>query len=327
MLYRAGLDPIPEERLATGLGVTPLIVRKTCEELRRLGFHIDAHPQRGYRLIDAPDRLIGEDLQARLRAIHPDELRSGFNIGSRILVFEETNSTNDVVQHLAADNLPEGVVVFAESQSAGRGRHGRSWISHSHKGLWFTVLLRPQLPTQCAPRLTVMAAVAVTKFLRKVTGLPLRIKWPNDILCNGRKVAGILVESETDDQQIRHAVIGIGINVNLEATDFPDDLCLNATSLKMEAGRSFHRPAMAVEVLHGLNQYRELLSDEKFPFLLEHWVGLDDTLGRQISISGISGKKLRGLAVNLDPDGALLLRTDEGCVKRVMAGDVTFEIS
>ncbi len=327
MLYRAGLDPISEERLASSLGVTPAIIRQTCEELRRLGFHIDAHPQRGYRLIDAPDRLVGEDLQARLRAIHPGEWPSEFHIGNRILVFEETNSTMDVIQRLANENHSEGLVVFAEAQSAGRGRQGKGWISPSRKGLWFSILLRPQLSLQSVSRLMVMVAVAVTKFLQKVTGLPLRIKWPNDILCNGRKVAGILVESETDDQQIRHAVIGIGINVNLEAADFPDDLRSSATSLKMEAGRSFHRPALAAEVLHGLNQYRELLSDERFPFLLEQWVGLDDTLGRQISISGFNGRELRGLAMNLDPDGALLLRTDEGCVERVMAGDVTLGIS
>ena len=202
---------------------------------------------------------------------------------------------------------------------------GRKWVSPPRKGLWFTVLLRPLCPMQSAQRLTVMTAVAVTSSLRRNTGLPLRIKWPNDILCRGRKVVGILVELCAEGPHLQYAAIGIGIDVNLEPSDFPSWLQASATSLKQEAGFPFHRPTLAIEVLRELDQCQSLLSDENFPMLLEYWMELDDTLGRQISISWNDGRSLRGLASNLDFDGALLVRTDEGRLERVTAGDVTLE--
>jgi BirA family transcriptional regulator, biotin operon repressor / biotin---[acetyl-CoA-carboxylase] ligase len=322
ILHRVGSESLLPNDLAKEMGVSLVEVAQTASELRLLGFGIENHPQRGYRLVSTPDSLIPEDLQARMSAI--EALPSGNYVGNKILTYEQTASTNDLVNRLALEDYPEGLTVFAESQTAGRGRLGRKWISPDRKGLWFSVLFRPRVSTQWASQLTVMTSVAVATSLRRTTGLPLRIKWPNDILCGGRKVVGILVELNSDLGEIRHVVVGIGIDVNLERADFPKELEGIATSLKLEAGNSFQRPALAADLLLELQRCSELLKNGRFSELLERWLELDDTLGKQVSVFSNNGlNKIQGLAANLDVDGALLLRLDNGHLERVMAGEVT----
>src|SRR6185503_6425802 len=145
-------------------------------------------------------------------------------IGRDIRVFEETTSTNDVVERLARDGVREGAVVFAEAQSKGRGRLGRKWISPPRKGLWFSVLLRPSLPPDAATQVTGAAATALARAIRQVTGLIPEIKWPNDILIRGKKTAGVLTELSAELDRINHIVLGIGVDVNLNAGDLPAEL-------------------------------------------------------------------------------------------------------
>lgn len=326
------------------------LVSQRIAALREIGYGIEAHPQLGYRLTESPDSLMSEDLQARMAAGFSG--RTGNYIGNRILTFECTSSTNDVVQRLALEGHPEGLAVFADSQTAGRGRLGRKWVSPKGKGLWFTVLLRPRFPVQSAARLTVMAAVAVATSLRRTTELPLTIKWPNDILCRGRKVAGILLEMDAAREEIQHVSLGIGIDVNQEREDFPEWLQSIATSLKWEAKKGsedfevrrknadagilnsqfpnpnstgFHRPTLAIDLLQELEACSKRLSDESFPGLLERWTELDQTLGRQISVEVGNGQQIRGFALDLDPDGALRVRTDAGRIERVDAGELRIE--
>src|SRR5580698_5968347 len=166
--------------LAERLGVTRAAVWSHIEELRRLGFGIVAGPHSGYRLTDEPDALLADDLLARLG-------RSRI-IGRDIHVFQETTSTNDVVEKLARDGVREGVVVFAESQTKGRGRLGRKWVSPPRKGLWFSVLLRPQISPTAVTQLTIAAATALFRAIHAQTGVTAEIKWPNDILIRGKKV-------------------------------------------------------------------------------------------------------------------------------------------
>src|SRR5262249_38066833 len=153
-------------------------------------------------------------------------------------VFTQTTSTNDVIEKLARDGVKEGVVVFAESQTRGRGRLGRAWLSPAGKGLWFSLLLRPALPSQKATQLTVAAATALRRAIASETGLIVQIKWPNDLLVAGKKVAGILTELNAELDQIRYAILGLGVDVNLDALDFPPGLQPNATSIKAELGRT-----------------------------------------------------------------------------------------
>lgn len=318
MFYDAGSEPVHEMQLASRLGVTRGEVSARIAELRGLGYVFASHPHEGHRLVESPGNLMADDLLARMG-------EGGRRVGNRIVVLESTASTNDVVDRLAREGHPDGLVVFAEAQTAGRGRLGRVWVSPPRKGLWFTVLMRPELPLGALSRLTVMAGVAVADALRRATDLPLRIKWPNDVLCRGRKVAGILTELGADAGAVRHAAVGIGIDVNLEEADFPGELRGMATSLRMEAGRVFHRPALAVEILREMNRCSALISDVDFSMLMRRWAELDETVGRMVTVAWGDGRRLRGTASGLDGDGALLVRMDGGRVERVMAGDVTLE--
>lgn len=185
-LRAAGEGTVSGAELSQRLGLTRAAIWARVEELRRLGYEIEASPHAGYRLVGTPDVLHADDLLTRLEAARV--------IGRDIRVFAETTSTNDVIEKLARDGVGEGVVVFAESQTKGRGRLGRRWLSPPGKGLWFSVLLRPELRPQQATQLTLTAATALRRAIHQETGLSPDIKWPNDILLRGRKVAGILTE-------------------------------------------------------------------------------------------------------------------------------------
>ncbi len=323
-LYGVGSQPVTATQLAERLQISHKEVQNAVEELGQLGFVIEEHPQTGYHLIETPDILIADDLKARL-AKKRISAKDPSPIGNEILVFKKTTSTNDVAQRLAREGYPEGVVIFAESQSDGRGRQGRKWISPANKGLWFTLLLRPKVSMQVVSQLTMISGVAVVTALRKSTGLPLSIKWPNDIQCYGRKIGGVLVEAGWEKQEMPYAAIGIGINVNIEKADFPEELRDIASSLKIEADKFFHPPTLATDILFEFAHCYALFLQGNFTDLLEQWIELDQTLGKQISLIHQDGRHIRGLASNIDPDGALLLRTDDGRIERIVAGEVSLE--
>lgn len=312
-LRGAGDGAVSGEELAQRLGVSRAAVWAHIQELRTLGYDISASPHQGYRLLATPDVLHSDDLLSRRGP--------GPGIGRDIRVFRETASTSDVVEKLARDGAAEGVVVFAESQSAGRGRLGRHWVSPAGKGLWFSVLLRPPLRPQETTRLTVAAAVAVARAVRRQTGLLPEVKWPNDLLLGGRKFAGILTELSGEQDRVRHAVLGIGLDVNVAATDLPAELRRCATSLRLALGRPVPRAELAVAILRELEtDYRRAL-DGRFEELADEWEGLCTTLGRQIAVE-VGGRRLRGRAEALDTDGALLMRTEHGRLERITGGDV-----
>jgi BirA family biotin operon repressor/biotin-[acetyl-CoA-carboxylase] ligase len=260
--------------------------------------------------------------------LHADDLISLLDgiqvVGRDIRVFEKTNSTNDVVDKLARDGVKEGVVVFAEAQTQGRGRLGRRWLSPPRRGLWFSVLLRPELRPQAATQLTVAAATALTRAIREHTGLAPEIKWPNDILIRGRKVAGVLTELSAELDHIKYLILGIGVDVNLSAADFPSELKKVATSLSLETGRPLHRAELAASILRELDADYERIRRQRFEELVEEWQASCSTLGRRVTIR-IGERTLQGTAEALDHDGALLLRTEYGHLERVIGGDVTLQ--
>jgi len=313
---RANPDGVSGADLASQLGISRAAIWARIEELRQAGFQIEAGPHFGYRLTGEPDGLIADDLLARLGATQV--------VGRDIHVFQETASTNDVMEKLARDGAREGVVVFAESQTRGRGRLGRKWVSPGHKGLWFSVLLRPVMHPQEATQLTVMAATAMRRAIRSVTGLNPQIKWPNDILLNGKKVAGILTELSAELDRVRHVIIGIGVNLNLTVDEFPPELRALATSLRIEAGQEQSRPEVAAAVLRELDADYARLRAGQFAAVADEWETHCATVGRQVSVQ-MGERKLVGCAEALDDDGALLLRTEHGHLERIIGGDVTLE--
>jgi BirA family transcriptional regulator, biotin operon repressor / biotin---[acetyl-CoA-carboxylase] ligase len=313
---RANPDGVSGAELAAQLGISRAAVWAHIEELRKVGYDIEAGPHSGYRIVGEPDALLADDLLARLGNTKV--------IGRDVRVFEQTTSTNDVAEKLGRDGVRQGVVVFAESQTKGRGRLGRKWISPQRKGLWFSVLLRPDLRPQETTQLTVAAATALRRAIQAETGLKTEIKWPNDVLVGGKKVAGILTELSAELDMVRHVILGIGVDVNFGAGEFPAELKKTATSLKMECGQTLSRAELAVTVLRELDEDYSRVCARNFAALADEWERNCTTIGKDVTVQ-IGNRKVRGCAESLDDAGALLLRTEHGRLEPITGGDVTLE--
>jgi BirA family transcriptional regulator, biotin operon repressor / biotin---[acetyl-CoA-carboxylase] ligase len=314
-LRAAGTNGVAGTELSQKLGISRAAIWARIEELRKLGYEIEASPHLGYRLLSVPDVLHADDLLSHLKSRV---------IGRDIRVFEETTSTNDVVERLARDGVKEGVVVFAESQTKGRGRLGRKWISPARQGLWFSILLRPQLRPTSVTQLTIAAATALFRAVYSQTGVKPEIKWPNDILIDGKKVAGILTELSAEPDKVKYIILGVGVDVNLSATDFPPELRKIATSLRVEAGQKINRAELAVKILQELDKDYQRVCSGQFESVANEWEEHCSTIGHNVTIN-IGDRKIQGCAESLDTDGALLIRTQHGHLERIIGGDVTLE--
>ena len=255
--------------------------------------------------------------------MNPDPVLKGLKtktFGHNLLCLEETSSTNDVVLELSKQGAPEGTVVVAETQTKGRGRHGRKWVSTGGKSLAFSILLRPQLHPDELPEITLAAAVAVSKAMEDFRIKP-RIKWPNDVLIGGLKACGILTEAGPKKDRMASVVLGIGINLNQTAKDFPKDLKGIATSLYRASGRKMDRVRFFQKLLFRLEEAYHLVSERHFQKVLADWRKRSSTLGRQVKVTQ-GHHVFYGQAMGADEKGALLVRNDLGMVERVTSGDV-----
>ncbi len=309
---RASAVHLPATDLAGQLAAPLVTVEARLKELRGAGFEIEERPGLGFRLLSSPDRLIADDLTSRL---------GGCALVREIVVFTETDSTNDLAMQRGRQGGAGGLAIFAERQTAGRGRFGRPWASASHRGLWFSLLLRPALPLPLWPRLTTWAAVALADMIENALGLAAAIKWPNDVHLGGKKVAGILAESGTDLSGEPFAVVGIGVNVNQEPADFPPELLVKAGSLRMATGRIIDRPAVAAALLRSLDARLPQL-ESAFPEIIAAAARRSSLLGRWIRVQS-GADLLEGHAEELDPNGHLVLRSGDGTLSRLTAGEVT----
>ena len=285
---------------------------KRIDSLRARGYVIQASGGRGYRLVEVPDSL-GE------REIEP--LLASGELGRKIHSYAELESTNDEAHRLADDGALHGEVVIADVQTKGRGRRGRTWVSPKGKAVTMSIVLRPSLPPARAPEITLVAAVAVCEAARELGAASARIKWPNDIECRGRKLAGVLTELRAETDRVRHAVLGLGFNVSMEMHDFPQELRAIATSLLVETGEKTPRPVVCARLLEHLEEWLSLHETEDFGPVRDRWRELSSTLGRTVRVTG-EGDPVEGTAADLDEDGALVLRATSGQLVRVVAGDV-----
>ena len=315
-LRAAGTGFVSGAELSQRLGITRAAIWARVEELRAIGYDIAANPHQGYKLLEVPDVLCADDLVGLVSTNHI--------VGRDIRVFETTNSTNDIIEKLARDGVQEGAVVFAEAQTRGRGRLGRKWLSPPRRGLWFSVLLRPDIRLQAATQLTVAAATALVRAIREQTGLSPEIKWPNDILIRERKVAGVLTELAAELDRVKYLTLGIGVDVNLTASEFPTELRKLATSLKIESGRHVNRIDLAAAILRELDRDYARLCSGRFDAVADEWQRQCLTIGRRVTIH-MGPHRFQGHAEALDDDGALLLRTEHGRLERIVGGDVTLE--
>jgi BirA family biotin operon repressor/biotin-[acetyl-CoA-carboxylase] ligase len=243
------------------------------------------------------------------------------DIGKEILFYDTVGSTNTVALELA-EGTEEGAVVISDSQEKGRGRLGRSWVSPPGLNIYMSIILRPRIEPEHVTLITILSAVACTHALRKTTGLAITVKWPNDLMVSDRKLGGILTEIKTTRKEIVLAVIGIGINVNMEAGDFPEQIRMMATSVKNETGKSFTREPIVLEILNETDRWYKVLHAGQKKEIISEWQRLTSTLGKQVLVTA-GQETYYGLAEAIDDGGMLLVRLPTGETKRINSGDLT----
>jgi len=254
----------------------------------------------------------------------PESVRKGLQtdfLGKTIRHFPEVTSTNDIAKELAAKGAEEGTVIIAETQTQGRGRIGRRWVSPP-RGIWFSTVLRPDVTPTDALRLTLTAAVAVARAIRETLKLNAEIKWPNDVLIGGRKVCGILTEMSTRGQRVDFVTLGIGINANVDIDTFPENLRASLTSLRTELKREVNRERLLQALLEELENQYKIFIQQGFGQILEEWKNLATFLGSYVEVA-VYDEKLSGFATDVDHNGALLIKTQDGRKRKVTSGDVT----
>jgi BirA family biotin operon repressor/biotin-[acetyl-CoA-carboxylase] ligase len=296
------------DTIAQRLGISRQALWKHIQELKELGYDIVAVPHLGYRLESIPDRLF------------PFEIKSDLNtkfIGKKIHYYESVPSTMDVAMELGIKGAPEGTVVFAETQTKGKGRLGRIWFSPKYKGIYLSLILRPKFAPEKTPLLTLLSAVSICEAVKECLGLDAQIKWPNDILIQHKKAAGILTELNAEMDEVNFVIIGIGINVNNDKKS----LISTAISLKEAKGEAVCRPALLQEILRKIEANYSALEHKGPKMIIDKWREYGITLGRRVKIYS-HREHIEGEAVNIDMDGGLLIRKDSGITVKVMAGDV-----
>jgi BirA family biotin operon repressor/biotin-[acetyl-CoA-carboxylase] ligase len=298
-------------RVAREIGVSRSAVWTWVERLRELGVRVKGHPRTGYFLERVPDILTPDMLRQRLK---------GSLFGKRIHHFFKVDSTNRVALELAHAGEPEGAVVLAEEQTAGRGRAGRTWHSERAVGIYVTLVLRPKLAPVQAPLLTMMAGLSAYTAIQTHSGLVVDLKWPNDLLVRGKKVGGILTEMHAEPGQVRFVIVGIGLNVNQEK--FPGELGSAATSLHIESGRPQSRLELLVRLLREFeSDYNRFLA-EGSAAVIERFTKVSSyAQGKRVRVSN-GRDAFTGVTAGLGPEGLLLVQHDSGQVTTVIAGDV-----
>jgi BirA family transcriptional regulator, biotin operon repressor / biotin---[acetyl-CoA-carboxylase] ligase len=301
------------EDIARKMGVTRAAVQKAVGRLKKNGYVVEASRSKGYRLISSPD-LCMSDLGAFLS-------RSGADKHD-LFYFDTVSSTNILAMDMAEQGCHEGTVVIADTQTSGKGRLGRSWLSPAARNLYMSLVVRPAIPPGDATALTLLSAGACSMAIANHCGLPVSIKWPNDLIANGRKIGGILAEIRADIDRIYHAVVGIGINVNLSSAEIPDEINKTATSVLIETGSRTSRSGLAAEIITEFDRWYSLLLSKGKKAIIKKWSELCSTTGRRVNIS-VGDLIIGGTAEGVDDDGLLILRLDDGSLRRFSAGDVT----
>ncbi|MDD4899555.1 MAG: biotin--[acetyl-CoA-carboxylase] ligase [Candidatus Omnitrophica bacterium] len=296
------------EEISDHLRLSRQALWKHIQELRDSGYDIVAVPHLGYQLVQLPDRLF------------PQEIGSGLEtkfIGKKIHYQEKVSSTMDLALNLGLQGASEGTVIVTESQSKGRGRLGRNWISPKYKGIYFSVILRPKISPLQASLLTILCAVGLCEAIKENAQIEPQIKWPNDLLINQKKIAGILTELNAEMDEVRFVNIGIGLNVNTEKKA----LISSATSLKEELGKEVNRVELLKAILRRIETNYLLFRENRRKEIIEKWREYNTTLGKRVKIL-VRNQHLEGQAVDIDLDGALLVRKDSGVVQKISSGDI-----
>lgn len=303
------------QHLAELAGCSRTAVWKHIEDLRSEGFEFEAVRRKGYKITSIPEKMTADKITLGLK--------SEF-IGRHLHYHDSVESTQKIAYKLAYENAEEGTVVIAEEQTAGRGRMDRKWHSPKYTGIWMSIILRPQLPIPKAPQLTLIAAVGVVQAIEEVSGLLPEIKWPNDILINGKKVTGILTELQAEADRINSIIIGIGVNVNTKREDFPEDLSQIASSLAIESGMQIDREKLVRTIFEKLERLYILYLEKGFFPIKLMWESYAVSIGKRITARTLTGE-IKGKATGITEDGVLLVEDHEGKVHHIYSADIEID--
>jgi BirA family transcriptional regulator, biotin operon repressor / biotin---[acetyl-CoA-carboxylase] ligase len=326
------------EELSKALGVSRTAVWKYINEFKKEGYDIVSSSKKGYKLVSIPDIISVNEISYNLAT----EV-----LGRNIVYFDTIDSTNSYAKKLGNANCVEGTVVVADMQTEGRGRLGRQWNSASGKGIWMSIVLKPNIGPEDAQIITIAAAIAVVAALKKSVGIDAGIKWPNDIIIDGKKVCGILTEMNSEMERVNFIVLGIGLNVNQTAEDFPEDIKDLATSLKIHLNKGtdrgnsspdllnctsqvnrppdsldFNRCEIIKNLLYELERIYSKISKGFITEIIDEWKRHSITLGKDVRIISKS-TNFTGVAINITKDGKLVVKCDDGEVREVISGEVS----
>ena len=311
-LLKKNKEFISGEKISDEFGVTRAAIWKSINSLKEDGYEIESITRRGYRLLSTPDILTYEEIK--------DYLNTKF-MGRKIYYHDTIDSTN-MMARVIARKEEEGVIIVAEEQIEGIGRLGRAWISPKKKGIYFSLILKPQVPPTEVAKLTLIGAAAVHLALNEI-GIYSEIKWPNDIVIKGKKICGILTEMSSELNMINNIIMGIGINVNLEGNEIPEDLRHKATSLKIESKSEVDRKKLFAEVL---NQFEKLYIPFKDNGKISNAIEISRknsaVIGKDVWITNGQNKR-RGKAMDINEAGELLVEFEDGKIERVFSGEIS----
>lgn len=309
-LLKGGAEYVSGQRLSEALGFSRAAVWKHIRALRKMGYSIEASPSKGYRLKG----------QAPFNGVEIASMLTTEFIGKAVHFFDELDSTNIKAFEHGRGGAPEGTVVVADGQTKGKGRIGRRWESPHGLNLYASIILRPQVVPQGAQGLTFVAAVAAAEAVSSF-GLKPAVKWPNDILLNNRKTAGILLEMDSEPDRVHFVVVGIGVNLNISKDMMPDYIKNTATSMMAEKGAPIDRAAFTAGLLSSMERWYKVYLTQGFTPVLDEWKKYFDAQGKAVKVTFFDSQ-ITGTCVGVDDTGALLVRKDSGEVEKVVSGDV-----
>lgn len=306
-------EPVSGEDISVKLGVSRTAVWKHIQALKAEGYEIVSVAKKGYILKSTPDVLSPEELVAHMRTEW---------VGHNIEYVKTVDSTNEKAKKLAAEGCPDGTVVVSEEQTGGKGRLSRGWFSPAGRGIWCSVIFKPPFLPQEASKCTLLAAVAVIKALNKHKGVNATIKWPNDILLDGKKLVGILTEMSAEFGHINYIVIGTGINTDIPRSLLPEDLKDLAVSVADVAEDKVNRAEIMADYLFNLEELYTKAVNEGFACILDEWRKYAGTIGQEVKVMAPE-ETYYGTAIDIDHEGMLLVERSDGTVAKVIAGDVS----
>jgi BirA family transcriptional regulator, biotin operon repressor / biotin---[acetyl-CoA-carboxylase] ligase len=285
---------------------------------------------------NAKDELLRRLLEAEGKPISGQEFADEFGLSRTAIwkyikefeeegyYYESCGSTQHLAYDAAQAGAPDGTLVVSEEQTAGKGRLSRPWNSAAQKGIWMSLIVRPSLTPQQAPQMTLVAAVAIARAIENVTGIAATIKWPNDILINGKKMTGILTELQAEPDRVKAIILGIGMNVNQDEEDFPEELKEIATSLKIACGKHIDRAKLAAEILGFIELYTKMYEKHGFGPIKLLWEGYSNTAGKRIRAVMLN-ETIEGIALGISEDGLLELKLDDGSVRGIYSADIVMK--